>query len=121
MKKKISLVLMALLYIQAGITHFTNPKFFDVIVPPPLPTRPVVHISGIIEILLGLALFVPGLRRWAAWGVMALLVAVYPANIYQALTPEAQMGQPLWVFLVRLPLQFVLLAWAYSHTKEPSA
>lgn len=118
MKKKISLYVMAFFYAYAGVSHFTNPRFFEVIVPPPLPARPVVHISGIAEILLGLALLIPGLRRLAAWGVMALLVAVYPANIYQALTPSAQMGQPLWVFIVRLPLQFVLLAWAYSHTKE---
>jgi uncharacterized membrane protein len=116
---------MGAFYVFAGITHFTSPGFFRQIVPPFLPAPAVlVALSGVAEILLGMLVMVPATRRMAAWGIIALLIAVYPANIHQALAnptlvdPPAWMGQPsqtaLWV---RLPLQFVLMYWAWRYTR----
>jgi uncharacterized membrane protein len=117
--------LMGLFYVVAGITHFTTPDFFRQIVPPFLPApAALVVISGVAEVLLGLLVMVPATRRAAAWGIIAVLIAVYPANVYQALynptlvNPPAWMGQPsqlgLWI---RLPIQFVLIYWAWRYTR----
>ena len=116
---------MGLFYLGAGVTHFTSPGFFRQIVPPILPAPALlVAISGAAEILLGLLVMIPATRRPAAWGIVALLVAVYPANVYQALAhptlvdPPAWMGQPTQTALyVRLPLQFVLAYWAWRYTR----
>ena len=116
---------MAALYVFAGVMHFLHPRFYLQIMPPALPAHAeLVALSGVAEILLGVGLVVPGTRRLAAWGVIALLIAVYPANIYQALhNPPldyrpAFMDQPshaaLWM---RLPLQFVLMYWAWRYTR----
>ncbi|MGH7893897.1 MAG: DoxX family protein [Candidatus Binatia bacterium] len=116
---------MGVLYVVAGITHFTNPGFFRQIVPPMLPAPALlVVVSGIAEISLGLLVMLPATRRFAAWGLVALLIAVYPANIYMAVSnlqlvdPPAWMGQPtplgLWL---RLPVQFLLMYWAWRYTR----
>jgi uncharacterized membrane protein len=115
---------MGTLFVFAGITHFTTPGFFRQIVPPVLPAPgAIVAVSGLAEIVLGVLVMRPATRQPAAWGLIALLIAVYPANVYQALynpplvDPPAWMGQPsqtaLWV---RLPLQFVLIYWAWRYT-----
>jgi uncharacterized membrane protein len=117
--------LMGALYLLAGITHFTSLGFFRQIVPPFLPAPGlIVAISGIAEMVLGVGVMLPATRRMAAWGLIALLVAVYPANIYQAMynpilvDPPAFMGQPTQTaLLVRLPLQFVLMYWAWRYTR----
>jgi uncharacterized membrane protein len=117
--------LMGLLYLTAGITHFTNPGFFLQIVPPFLPAPGLlVVLSGLAEIVLGIGVLVPATRKRAAWGIVARLGAVFPANVYQALynpalvDPPAWMGQPTQAALyVRLPLQFVLVWWAWRYTR----
>jgi uncharacterized membrane protein len=81
--KEISLIIMAILYILAGLNHFKNPKFYLRIVPPFLPFPKWINwISGIAEIILGIMLFIPSTRILGAWGIIALLIAVFPANIY---------------------------------------
>lgn len=116
----ISLWLMACAYIYAGISHFTKEKFFLKIMPPYLPYhKEIVAISGVVEIILGAMLFVPYTRFWGAWGIIVLLIAVYPANIYMLqvrLKGEKFRKMPVWGLWVRLVFQFVLLSWAYSHT-----
>ncbi len=117
--------LMGLFYLAAGVTHFTTPGFFRQIVPPILPAADVlVAVSGIAEIALGVLVMIPATRRLAAWGIIALLVAVYPANVYQALydpalvDPPAWMGQPSEAALIaRLPMQLVLGWWAWRYTR----
>ena len=117
--------LMGAFYLLAGITHFTSPGFFRQIVPPFLPAPGlIVAISGLAEILLGAGVLLPATRRMAAWGLIALLVAVFPANVYQAMynptlvDPPAFMGQPTQAaLLVRLPLQFLLIYWAWRYTR----
>jgi len=117
--------LMAAFYLLAGVMHFVHPEFYLQIMPPALPAHAaLVALSGVAEILLGVGLVIPATRRISAWGVIALLIAVYPANIYQALynptlvNPPSFMGQPsqtaLWI---RLPLQFVLMYWAWRYTR----
>jgi uncharacterized membrane protein len=116
---------LGLFFVFAGISHFTTPGFFRQIVPPMLPAPGLlVVVSGIAEIVLGIAVLLPTTRRLAAWGLIALLIAVYPANVYQAIAnptlvdPPAWMGQPTQAALyVRLPLQFVLIWWAWRYTR----
>jgi uncharacterized membrane protein len=111
------LYVMALFYFLAGVMHFVNPKFFLRIVPPKLPAKlTLVYISGIAEIVLGIGLIIPGTQSLAAWGVILLLIAVFPANIYQYMAKGAGMRVPQWALLIRLPLQFVLILWAFWYT-----
>lgn len=112
--------LLAVGVTYAGVHHFTNPAPFVQIVPPGLPTpHALVAISGAAEIAGGLGLLVPAARRPAAWGLIALFVAVFPANVNMALHPDALgMGLKPWQLWVRLPLQLVLIAWAHAYTRK---
>ena len=115
--KAISRLMLAALMLGAGVMHFVNPSFFLKIVPPYLPFhQELVAVSGAIEILLGVLLSVPNWSRLAAWGVVALLIAVFPANIYvfqhQEIVPASSQAH-----LIRLLLQGVLILWAYLHTR----
>lgn len=115
--KLITLYLMAFLYTAAGITHFLRPKFYLRIVPPFLPMRlMLVYLSGIAEIILGITLIPEATRSLAAWGVVALLIAVFPANIYHFTSKGAGMKTPMWLLAIRLPIQFLLIAWAWWYT-----
>jgi len=115
--KAISRLMLAAIMVGAGVMHFLNPGFFLKIVPPYLPFRSeLVAVSGAIEILLGVLLIIPKLSRLAAWGVIVLLIAVFPANIYvfqhQEIVPASSLAHQ-----VRLLLQGVLILWAYWHTR----
>ena len=90
-----SIIIMSILYIGVGIKHFTNPMWFIKIVPPILPFKlSLVYISGFFEILLGTMLLFPVTRYIAAWGLILLLIAVFPANIYLYISES----QSLWIF-----------------------
>ena len=120
--KQILLCLMAAVYVGAGVAHFTSTEFFVAIMPAYLPRHvELVHLSGAIEIGLGLLLLVPATRRLAAWGVIALLIAVFPANLNMALNdirPPGPFGPPSTLALwLRLPFQLVLIAWAWWYTR----
>ena len=111
--RALSIYVLAILFVVAGVLHFVWPRAYARIVPPALPyPMALVYISGVGEVLGGLGLLVPSLREWAALWLVALLVAVFPANIYMAVAPErAGFGvAPVWLWL-RLPLQLVLIAW----------
>lgn len=115
---KLSRYLLALLFIGAGITHFTSPEKFVRIVPPYLPAPLLlVYISGIAEVAGGLGLLLPATRRLAGWGLIALLVAVFPANVYMLQAHGAGLPVPLWALWLRLPLQLVLIAWVWRISK----
>ena len=117
--KTIVLVVLAGIFVTAGIFHFVKPEPFVKIVPPFLPyPRALVYISGVAEILGGVALLVPQLRTFAAIWLIALLVAVFPANLNMALAPErAGLGiAPIWLWL-RLPGQIVLIAAVWWATR----
>src|SRR4051812_32138643 len=107
----------ATLFVVAGIGHFVATDFYLRIMPPYLPWhRPLVLLSGIIEIALGVLLLVPRTSTSAAWGLIALLIAVFPANVHLYLHQEIWPLPPL-VHLLRLPLQAVLILWAYAYTR----
>jgi len=110
--------LFAALFVAAGVNHFVSPNFYLKIMPPYLPWhRELVLISGVFEVLLGVMLLIPSTSRLAAWGLIALLVAVFPANIYVYQHREMFPSLPAWAHLLRLPLQGVLIFWAYQYTK----
>lgn len=119
--KRVLLVLLAVSMIGIGLQHFLDPEPFDRIVPPPIPARLATLVSGFFEILGGVGLLIPRTRRAAAYGLMALFVAVFPANIYMAVH-EIQLTEggdlPVWAMWARLPLQLVFVAWAYWFTRE---
>jgi len=109
-------IIAALGFIAAGINHFAKPQFYREIVPPGFPSpAALVAISGFFEILGGIGLLMPPLRRWAGWGLIALLIAVFPANIYMAVEPQrfASMHIAPWVLRARLPLQCVFVVWIW--------
>ncbi|HEY8460574.1 MAG TPA: MauE/DoxX family redox-associated membrane protein [Blastocatellia bacterium] len=109
--------LFAALFIIAGLNHFRDPEFYMRIMPPYLPWPSALHLTaGGFEVLLGVMLPVPRFQKLAAWGLIALLIAVYPANIHMALHYE-QYDVSMIFHWVRLPLQFVLIAWAWWFTK----
>ena len=118
-RKRFSLIVMVIIYTVAGINHFINPSFYTAIMPPYIPWHlPLVYISGALEIILALGLIPPAFRRYAAWGIVALLIAVFPANLYMVQKYQAQHHPQLWLMIVRLPLQLLLIWWAYSFTKK---
>lgn len=112
----ISLYVMAILYIVAGILHFVIPRFYLRIMPPYIPyPKFVVSISGVIEIALGALLLLPDTRQLGAWGVILLLIAVFPANLYHYQS-RRKTDPPKWALLLRLPTQLLLIYWAYTFT-----
>ncbi|QIX61519.1 DoxX family membrane protein [Hymenobacter sp. BT18] len=116
--KTVSRYVLAVLFIGAGVLHFIAPTMFVRIVPPYLPAPYLlVYLSGAAELAGGLGLLLPATRRLAAWGLVALLVAVFPANVYMLQSHGAGMPDPLWALWLRLPLQAVLIAWAWWHTR----
>ena len=105
---------VALLFVGVGVSHFTDPEFFVSIMPPYLPAHlELVYLSGVFEILGGIGILVPAARRFSGWGLLALLAAVYPANIHMALHPELFPDLSPAALYLRLPLQFVYgaLVW----------
>jgi uncharacterized membrane protein len=106
--------LAAATFVLTGVKHFTSAEAFRAIVPPALPRADVVvAVSGVAEIAGAVGLLVPRLRRAAGWGLIALLIAVFPANIYMAISddPRVKLGLPQWALWARLPLQAVLIVW----------
>ncbi|NCJ07607.1 DoxX family membrane protein [Synechococcales cyanobacterium C] len=109
-------------FVVAGVNHFVNADFYLNIMPPYLPWHlELVYLSGLFEIVLGLLLLVPKFMPVAAWGLIALLIAVFPANIHMALNSELYPDLSALVLWLRLPLQFVLIAWAYWYTSPSTS
>jgi len=119
--KKITIYFMGLAYIYVGIRHFIDPDFFLAIMPDYLPYHlEAVYISGICEIALGAMLFFKKYRWMAGWGLILLLIAVFPANIYLAQNESAQQAIQIskTAALIRLPFQALFIGLAYWHTKD---
>jgi len=112
--------LLSGLMVGVGILHFASPAFFVELMPRAIPVGlhvPLVWLSGVFEILGGLGLFPERTRRLSAFGLMALYVAVFPANVRMALDP-AHFHVPAWAAYARLPFQLLFLAWAYRYTRR---
>jgi uncharacterized membrane protein len=119
--RRVLLWAMGLFYIGGGIVHLANPGFYLPMMPPYLPYHlALVYLSGLAEIVLGAAVLIPRMRPLAAWGIVLLLIAVFPANLHIAMNnvplAGAEHGAGVWNW-VRLPLQAVLIAWAWWYTR----
>ena len=116
--KLITIYVMSLFYVLAGIKHFTNLNWYMKIMPPYLPLhKELVYISGAFEIILGLMLLLDKTRFIAGWGLILLLIAVFPANIYLAQTNGAALNASPAIAWGRLPFQAIFILIAYWHTK----
>ena len=111
-------VIFAGLFIAGGIGHFVATDLYMKMMPAYLPYhRPLVLLSGFLEVALGMLLLTPSTSRVAAWGLIALLIAVFPANIYLFQHQEILPAPPI-LHLLRLPFQAVLILWAFAYTRR---
>jgi uncharacterized membrane protein len=120
--RKRSRVLLGLVFMGAGVNHFLMPKAYERIVPPSMKGRAkdIVAVSGVAELAGGLGVLLPWTRRPAGLGLVALLAAVFPANMYMARTPEHFAKIPRWALYGRLPLQPLMMWWAWRATQRRS-
>ena len=116
---------MGILYVVAGVMHFVHPGAYLPMMPPYLPWHEeLVLLSGLAEVVLGVLVLVPATRRLAAWGIILLLIAVFPANLHIALNDVPLFGATEGagaLNYVRLPFQLVLAWWAWLYTREERA
>jgi len=111
--------ILALGFVLAGLNHFLNSSSYLKIMPPVLPAPLfLIYLSGVFEIALGILLLIPKFTRLSAWGLIALLIAVFPANVYMAMNTNLFAEYNPTLLWLRLPLQFVIIAWAYWFTRE---
>lgn len=116
MLRTVLLFVLAAFFVVAGLNHFRDPGFYLAMMPPFLPWhRELVLWSGVFEVIGGVLVLVPALRRLAGWGLIALLIAVFPANIYAAVAHVQPPGEHIAPILlwVRLPFQALFIAWVY--------
>ena len=120
--KRVLLWVMGAFYIWAGTAHFLRPDYYLPMMPPYLPWHyELVILSGVAEVLCGVGVLIPATRKAAAWATIALLVAVFPANIHVAFNNVPVFGATEGAGpagYIRLPFQLVLIAWAYWSTKD---
>lgn len=111
------LYLMAAIYIIAGLNHFRKPRMYQNIIPPYFSNPKLLNqLAGLAEIVLGILLCFQKTTVMAAWGVIALLIAVFPANLFMYQDQKAGFGLPKWLLFIRLPLQLLLMFWAWCYT-----
>ena len=123
--RRLALLGLGVFWILAGANHFLSPNFYVPMMPPYLPAHlELVYLSGVFEILGGILALVPRTRALAGWGLIALLMAIFPANVHMALSPELFPDMAVGALYARLPFQAVIIAWAYwatrPETQEPA-
>lgn len=117
--KRISLYVMSTLYFLAGINHFIHPDFYIHIMPHWIPYHPeMIAISGVFEILFSLMLLFPKTRNLGAWGIILMLLVFFAVHIQMLVDWNMETSPPKWVLILRIPIQFVLLWWAYGFTNR---
>ncbi|MFC4739575.1 DoxX family protein [Flavobacterium ponti] len=110
------LYLMALIYIIAGLNHFRSPKLYIKIIPPYLPNASLINkVSGILEIVFGIMLFFKSIAPIGAVGIIVLLIGFFATHYYMLQNEKASLRLPKWILILRIPLQFVLIYWAYQY------
>jgi uncharacterized membrane protein len=108
--------LIGVLFVLAGANHFRKPKIYERIIPPYIPVKPtIVMLSGIAEMILGFMILTPASQKIGVWGIICLLVLFLPVHIYMLQNEKASMKLPKWVLILRIPLQFALMYWAYQY------
>jgi uncharacterized membrane protein len=123
-RSRISRRVLAATFVGAGVLHFVKPEPYEMIMPPGLPyPRELVYLSGVAEIVGGLGVLSGRLRPWAGWWLIAVLVAVFPANVYMAIDPDEVFRKrfPAVALWLRLPLQGAFVAWVWSATAPARA
>jgi uncharacterized membrane protein len=112
--------LLAGFFVASGINHFVSPRFYRAIVPPSLQSdaKRLVEVSGVAEVLGGVGVLLPGTRRLSGAALIALLAAVFPANLYMAREPERFKKVPRSALYLRLPLQPLMMWWAWRATRD---
>ncbi len=122
---RVGLIVMGLFYLLAGVNHFAHPATYVAVMPPYLPwPLMLVYVSGLAEILGGLGVLVPngfifpGIRRFAAWGIVLMLAVFLLVHTNMALHPDAFPHIPVWIIWARIPLQFPLMYWAWWYTRK---
>jgi len=114
MSRAVALWILAAFFVLAGLNHFLNPGPYLAMMPPYFPWHTgLIIVSGVAEIAGGLAILIAKMRRLAGWGLIALLVAIFPANLQVALYGWPGVQIPQWALWARLPLQGVLIVWVY--------
>jgi uncharacterized membrane protein len=115
-----SRVLLGAFFIGAGVNHFRSPRFYERIMPPSLKgeAKRLVQLSGVAELAGGVGVLLPPTRRLSGLGLIALLAAVFPANLYMARKPEHFRKIPRWALYARLPLQPLMMLWAWRATRR---
>ncbi|WP_179376564.1 DoxX family protein [Winogradskyella wichelsiae] len=116
MNEPIGLYIMAVLYFIAGIMHFIKPKTYMRIMPNYLPNhQALVYLSGLAEIILGIGLCIPMLKNLSIYGIIAMLAVFLLVHFYMLSSEKAAAGVPKWVLILRIPLQFGLMYWAWIY------
>jgi len=111
------LYLMGIIYVVAGINHFRSPRLYLKIIPPYFPNPKMLnYLAGLVEIILGIGICIPLFSAISAWGVIALLIAIFPTHFYMLSNEKAGMGLPKIILILRIPLQIGLMIWAYNYT-----
>ncbi len=107
---------MAIFYVIAGFGHFVKPNWYIRVMPPYYPwPRALVALTGILEIGLGVLLFFPAWKDWGLYGIMGMLLLFLSVHTHMLKSKEDAAGIPRWILIIRLPLQFALMYWAYSY------
>jgi uncharacterized membrane protein len=120
--RRAALWALCLFFVVAGINHFVNPDFYLAMMPPWVPLhREAVWLSGVLEVAGGLAVLAPRARAMAGWALVALLVAIFPANLHMAVNPELYPDFGATVLWARLPFQALFIAWAWWATRPGPA
>lgn len=118
-RSRYSLIGLSVLFVAAGLNHFVNLDFYLPMMPVYLPAhRELILLSGALEILGGLAVLIRAWRPMAGWALILIMIGVFPANLHMALNPADFPDVPIWFLYVRLPLQGVLIWWAWRATRD---
>ncbi|WP_237390678.1 DoxX family protein [Fulvivirga sediminis] len=113
---QIGIYIMAMVYMAAGVFHFVKPKMYVSIIPPYFSKKLLlVYISGVAEIVLGAGLLFEETKSISAWLIMLMLIAFLPVHFYM-LRSEKFKRIPKWLLIIRLPLQLLLIYWAFQYT-----
>jgi uncharacterized membrane protein len=116
--KKLSLYIMAALYVLAGINHFLNPPFYQAIMPTYIGYHTIlIYVSGVCEIVLGLLLIPQTTRKAAATLIIMMLVVFLWLHIQMLIDFSKTHDKRLWIAIIRIPMQFILIWWAYPFAR----
>src|SRR5690606_4040766 len=109
--------IIGVLFNLAGMNHFSKPKIYERIIPPYIPAHSsMVLLSGIAEMIVGFMILNKNTQEVAAWGIIAILILFIPVHIYMLQNEKAALKLPKWALILRIPLQFGLIYWAYLYT-----